>query len=415
MQERSYEMIALAYFALLGLVVWFSSKTLGFWKSMAFGLVLFVVTCIPWGVHREQWRMEHARRARERAADRDVILYGAVPDRPEVPYCTSNNEAMQGGHVYAPNKTGFPMHVWVPGRCRLQYFNISTARECLVSTNRSILFLGDSLLLGVSNSLHYGAAMSKGLIGGSKFNFGMYVPGHEDDLSPIRFSWLSSAYVGDPADANDTLRNPWVADADLVMVHHGLWDLGKYSEGAVSFYYKVKQRLQRLKGAMKTGAQLVLFELHNIQRHRCEDYFEVCHHCNHPKKVQAYREALRMAAACTDTPTYFTYKIGENMITHSKDGNHYDEVVRAVEKDLLLNAMCPRPNGEEAMQWNDPGQCDEDASIAKWKAVPEAMVGKECTRIPWYNMGNLMTGTPRKKRSVNQVPEELDTLYLKQH
>ena len=419
MEERSLEMIALVYALCILLFVWFGSKTLGFFKGLACGAVVVFVTGVAVGVQRFRWQERHAQRRQRRETNNVNTINQASAHDSTTEYCDGTTLPIYPGQVYLPPdldptdmRNGGSLR-WEPLHCKIKHHSIKSARECLIQSNKTMLFFGDSLMYGLTLGLHFGAGMSKQLVNKSHYNFNMYVPGEEENLNPIRFSWLNTVTKGDPSnEETDPGRAKWIREADIIFLHHGLWDIGKYSEGVLNFYQGLKKRVAKIKAGMKPGARLVIYELHKILRDNCMEYYDECYRCNPDDKVAAYREALQTVAACQDVYTYSTYDVGDRLRAQSLDGNHFDGAVHSVEKDILLNHLCGWDNVSDAIPFTKRTVCNEEENIKKWASTPDALIGRECMKVSWYDRG-FMAGTTKPLVKSNTHPRELDTAYLR--
>ena len=300
--------------------------------------------------------------------------------------CRSTAQLLQGGHL----EHGADRARWIGGTCPLQEYSDAMWRRCLAG--RNIAAFGDSQLGGVVDSLAVRLGLPRIPI--ERVN---YVTGHVDELmsrvwdagsSNVSFI-LHQMVTTHPEEKrtrsmfNTTDAQHALLHADTILINHGAWEMGLQSCGVEIFYAKLKEHIEHLRAIAKPGAEVLLFNIPWIHRERCRpqgrkkrDYKlgpkTYCFYCNHPDKVQAYREANQLAGACTGTQTVETHMISRGAPNLTTDGLHYTAYLRDAELDVLGNVLCgPRA---QRMATRAP-LCEEHVYLARWRGVPEAYLG----------------------------------------
>ena len=309
---------------------------------------------------------------------------------------------------------------WHPASgCRLQTFTAAEAQECLRGTR--LLILGDS----VARELALGLAVHSGLhpvgphdderrtgvdlrLGGGwvkppqrrrqRRRSKRYVGGE----TMARFLWLASAFQllpweeegghtsnnnsGSSSSSSDPLgMKAAVTDADVVVLHHGNWNVGyARCRGVHRFLQSLTRRLLALRALMRPAARLVLLELRWVHHtRRVYEYLPrrawslrdpafsllLFQPGNARRRLAAYREAQRAAAACVGGVELLrSAEMFRAVPRHTEDGVHHSHpAVLHMVKDHLLNAVCARRRqGRPALALGAP-VCEAAQVRAAWE------------------------------------------------
>eukprot|EP01064_Diplonema_japonicum_P007285 TRINITY_DN1494_c0_g1_i1.p1 TRINITY_DN1494_c0_g1~~TRINITY_DN1494_c0_g1_i1.p1 ORF type:complete len:813 (+),score=134.31 TRINITY_DN1494_c0_g1_i1:1345-3783(+) len=317
----------------------------------------------------------------------------------EAPVCKMQNETFRG-HILS---TGVPSPDnawarWQPLTCRLPTLTDFDLKKCLGS-GHSLLFMGDSLTRMLAETLEdllsspppTGKTRHFNYHGGRvAFRFAPSLLMRR--LSPV-FAPLSKM----------TLKE--VAGANLTVYGAGAWDMGTHWM-PINHYL---DEMIRTVGVLKAKAQkrLVVNPMHFTSRNGCSDTQELCYTCNSPQKAAAYREAVRMAAACNGVPVLDTYDMTQLLYrtfgrTSTGDGLHYYPYMSRMETDVLMNYVC-----RQDFTLTVPEECDPEGAKKRWATVPEIheYCGKEGT--PEYKIVMKQLEELKKKENDSRADENL--------
>ena len=316
---------------------------------------------------------------------RDEIISEIPAGYHTLPLCVHNHE-MFPGQVSA--NLSHPEHAeWIPtAPCRVQHYSAEQARDCLKRSGTRISFYGDSLMAGLGMGIAYKLNLSRTIYGQEsssdqwpvRNNFDIFLP--EDPKPSLQFFWTISTHLLDPT--NPARHNASIGlNADFVLVHQMLWELGPACLGIFNYYKTMITRLRRMRRAMSPSAQMVLFSGHHLYPGKCiQRYGDTarCYTKNTEDRLGAATEAMHLAARCTNTLLYSNMGIYEALPSYTEDGLHFeDPLVWALEGDIFLNGLCPRSGAGPMHFINATEQsglgCNEAEMFAKWKLQPRAL------------------------------------------
>ena len=305
--------------------------------------------------------------------------------------CTNNADVFPGA-VYQNGTVNDTR--WEPDACTLKHFSVSEGRECLRQGKQRFAFFGDSLMDGVA--IGFGQKSNLTMVRydleevgdmHSRYNNAWFLDNMTEPIA--EFYWTQSAFLMDPSDATARPNaSHALRSADVIVLHHSLWDMSLTCRGVISFYKALKRRIHTYQRTAKPGARIIVFDLHWLFPGRCVVKYGLegrCFRWNRLDKTVAYREALRLAAACTGVELYSNIGIYKAMPQFTRDGVHFEvPPVMNLESDVFMNGICRRGNSPP-MTFVQPEHygCNEDTMIDKWISHPRTLVCPKQTRYEY--------------------------------
>eukprot|EP01064_Diplonema_japonicum_P000553 TRINITY_DN10357_c0_g1_i1.p1 TRINITY_DN10357_c0_g1~~TRINITY_DN10357_c0_g1_i1.p1 ORF type:complete len:389 (+),score=41.32 TRINITY_DN10357_c0_g1_i1:38-1204(+) len=287
--------------------------------------------------------------------------------------CMSNMEMFPGRMKWKP------VSEWIPDGCRMKKYTLHEAKGCL--EKKKYLIVGDS----VGEQIYRQIIKEQNYM---KLELVEWLGGHKAPHCPTMMctrafrdtasntsDWILGR-LWDPSTAQLYPMNAFnahlVRQADVVVFSQGTWDMGAHYCGIRAFYDMLKVKINALKAQMKPGAKLYVWGLHWY--HAVKPWGHPASSCNHPEKAKAFREAIRIASACTNVGLLETDEITKQAKQDTEDGVHYQNKTVMVKLDLLLNVACRDPPMEP--RYMPASLCDGEADAkARWDANPIANYG----------------------------------------
>eukprot|EP01064_Diplonema_japonicum_P006863 TRINITY_DN1468_c1_g1_i1.p1 TRINITY_DN1468_c1_g1~~TRINITY_DN1468_c1_g1_i1.p1 ORF type:complete len:407 (+),score=53.34 TRINITY_DN1468_c1_g1_i1:56-1276(+) len=287
-------------------------------------------------------------------------------DRMKLPVCTEQSQTNNG----VVNDKQSPWLLWEPEKCRLRTSEEFDIETCL--SDKKVLLIGDSLLRQLSETFEMRVRRRPFQIG--KFDADQYQwsVGRNGTFRFLKSPTLNKQYLSNTHILSQS-RTRAVSESDIIVYGGGLWDMGLLQT-------HINTYLDELIVVLKTFKQLnkpfAMFPVHHVNRTRCYTPRgeRLCYRCSDPVKVDAYREAGYIAAACAGVPVFeFTaltsYAFGNPVkglspFEVSSDGIHYGQKVVKMEADILVNWLC----GDFKLTY--PDKCNVEEAKARWASQP---------------------------------------------
>ena len=327
--------------------------------------------------------------------DQDNIIIGEVPDASDVAYCASQDQIYPGRVYNTPAET--TSLVWVPdGDCKLHHFSPTEVTTCLSDLQKSgkkIAFFGDSLLDDLADAITARAHGRhvwldsedvEGRWWKARPNRACFLP--EQETTFLDFLWTQSAFYNDPTDPSRENASFAIRNADIVLINNAMWDIGDSCQGVQAYYHAMKGRIEKVQHAVKPGALLVLYDLHWIWTKKIctpkpNGQGSNCFVYNPIERVKHYRNALRLAAACTGVRVLTDTEMTKLIPQQTSDGVHFQPYeAKFMKADVFLNGICTR-GGVAPMEFTvyPKESCNVTQHFIDWENSPTA---ESCHRRP---------------------------------
>ncbi|KAJ9469209.1 hypothetical protein DIPPA_02307 [Diplonema papillatum] len=288
-------------------------------------------------------------------------------------FCQTNDDLFPG-KLFMPNRR---RKSWLPDHCKFRQLEYMNVPKCFAG--KKLVFLGDSLTRDIvrkiarmallqDKPMHWFTPEEKGPAYKDVSELGQ-VYGHFyniKDNGKFEFYWSAAAlYDGS---LNYTRTQAAIAEADLVWIGSGAWDMGVLHVAPEKYFDLMSARVGRIAKMVKPGAEVVLFPMHWLHLERCP-VGRKCRLCNSHAKAAVFRDALRTVAACHQLSVVETTGITKVAANFTKDGIHYDRDISLIQADVIVNHIC------SSFALSKPRACDVSAAKERWRQVPQAYVG----------------------------------------
>eukprot|EP01059_Diplonema_ambulator_P001640 TRINITY_DN1139_c0_g1_i24.p1 TRINITY_DN1139_c0_g1~~TRINITY_DN1139_c0_g1_i24.p1 ORF type:complete len:981 (+),score=308.39 TRINITY_DN1139_c0_g1_i24:184-2943(+) len=239
---------------------------------------------------------------------------------------------------------------WVPEKCRLKFYTKQEIAQCL--ERKPFAAIGDAI--------------------GEQFVFALRSGGANVSAKAV---WSPSMQWNTLTMSHKTkinLMDYVTKEVEYAILSFGMWDIGVHWCGVEDFYHKLKAKILKYRSMLKPSAEMVLHNLHYINTEKSAESW--VKDCNPHAKLVVYREMVQMAAACTGTKMINTFPLTLEGSEHTRDGVHYNDSVVKPKVNILMNMMCGADGegGDRLEPWVPPMECNEEAAMARWLAVPDA-------------------------------------------
>ena len=160
-----------------------------------------------------------------------------------------------------------------------------------------------------------------------------------------------------------------------VIINVAMSDMGRYGCGVETFYKRLNKHIAVYKESLgNSTTTMTLFTLQWVflDNDKCS---RTCQLCNNEDKLEAFREAQQLSAACNKIRIFDTKNITRSMHYHSRDGVHMLPAGVHLLSNLLVNYIVD----PEYYKFStvSPISCSEEPRLlAKWAANP--MVSTFC-------------------------------------
>eukprot|EP01059_Diplonema_ambulator_P021848 TRINITY_DN3632_c5_g1_i1.p1 TRINITY_DN3632_c5_g1~~TRINITY_DN3632_c5_g1_i1.p1 ORF type:complete len:334 (+),score=40.68 TRINITY_DN3632_c5_g1_i1:155-1156(+) len=235
---------------------------------------------------------------------------------------------------------------WVPENCVLDWMPDAAARKCLKQFKPA--GVGDSIAM---NHVAAGWKMLKNL----------------------RFEQIKD--VSSVSPFTDQAKELREARPRLIIFSQGIWDIGMHYCGVSTFYKNVKQKLLAYKSVVPPDTAFVY---HNLQYLNGTNTWAKS--CNPRAKVELFREAIALAASCTNVTLFTSYDYAASRPSESGDGVHYGYRIQLMKLHIIAQMLC---NGLEPPR--APYRCTpalEEQLLAKWDVDLANRKSKRCPQVP---------------------------------
>ena len=155
----------------------------------------------------------------------------------------------------------------------------------------------------------------------------------------------------------------------------GIDDVGQYSAcGPHVFYQRLLKQVVEYKNSLQSHATFSIFILSWLFLTDCD---EICQSCFSPSKVQVYREAMQLAASCSNVSIIDTSALLRYMgPSHSLGFNKLRPTALDTQLDIILRGLCY----DDTFASPNPISCsDQQAIRLRWDSVPDAF--KVCASV----------------------------------
>eukprot|EP01060_Flectonema_neradi_P027307 TRINITY_DN3690_c0_g2_i3.p1 TRINITY_DN3690_c0_g2~~TRINITY_DN3690_c0_g2_i3.p1 ORF type:complete len:360 (+),score=63.02 TRINITY_DN3690_c0_g2_i3:47-1126(+) len=313
-----------------------------------------------------------------------------VRENKSLPLCRQSSD-LWPGNINANIKQRL---TWEPEHCELKAFGREATRKCLKTTK--IVLFGDSLT--ESYAIH--AAQGAGLVKHENerwektWNWNPTTESYKregkfwkvsESEETARLSHFWAPGFSLPA-SRDLRKHPVaireIREADVVVLSGAMWDMGRYYCGITTYLDSAIARINEVKLLLKPTARISIFGLHWLDINRMSsDKNNIAYLCNKKQKAEAFREALYLAAACTNVGVLNVKNITREALAAVDvpgDGIHFPASVNVLPFDVLLNSCCRSPR----LLIPSPVSCDDRHHfIKKWASSPEVNMGCEPDRL----------------------------------